>query len=83
MVAARAMGMLGCDEGLGVVHQHLTSQDPRERVLAALALADIGRSDSQGTLRTMEADPQPDVRIAASQAILQLKPHFVDECSRG
>jgi HEAT repeat protein len=83
LVAARAMGMLGSDEGLGVVHEHIASQDPRERLLAALALADIGRSDSQGSLRTLAADPQADVRIAASQAILQLKPHFVDESKRG
>jgi HEAT repeat protein len=81
LVAARAMGMLGCDEGYGIAQKGVKSQDPRQRVLAALALGAIGRSDAQDMLRKLLSDSNADVRVAAAEAILQLKPHFVDECS--
>jgi HEAT repeat protein len=82
LVAARAMGMLGCDEGYGVATRGARSEDPRQRVLAALALGAIGRSDSQEVLRELLADANADVRVAAAEGVLELKPHFVDECSR-
>jgi apolipoprotein N-acyltransferase len=81
LVAARAMGMLGCDEGYGVAQLGIKNPDPRQRVLAALAFGAIGRSDAQDLLRGALSDSNSDVRIAAAEAILQLKPHFVDECS--
>lgn len=81
LVAARAMGMLGCDEGYGVATLGLKNPDPRQRVLAAMAFGAIGRSDAQGLLRAALSDPEADVRIAAAQAILQLRPQFVDQCS--
>ena len=81
LVAARAMGMLGCDEGYGIAQKGAVSEDPRQRVLAALAFGAIGRSDAQDTLRKLLSDSDPDVRIAAAEAIFQLKPHFVNECS--
>ncbi len=83
LVAARGMGMLGCDEGYGVAQKGVKSEDPRQRVLAALALGAIGRSDAQEMLRKLLADGNADVRVAAAEAILQLKAHFVDECSTG
>jgi len=82
LVAARAMGMLGCDEGFGVALGGMTSHDPRERVLAALALGAIGRSDAQDPLGKLLADPSADVRIAAAQAILELKHSFHSDCKR-
>jgi HEAT repeat protein len=81
LVAARAMGMLGCDEGYGVAQRGIKSEDPRQRVLAALAFGAIGRADAQGMLRKLLTDANADVRVAAAEAILQLKPHFTDECS--
>jgi HEAT repeat protein len=80
LVAARAMGMLGCDEGYGVAQEGLKNSDPRQRVLAALAFGGITRSDAQEMLRGTLRDPNADVRIAAAEAILQLKPHFVPQC---
>jgi HEAT repeat protein len=81
LVAARAMGMLGCDEGYGVAQEGIKNADPRQRILAALAFGSIGRSDAQEILRSALKDSNPDVRIAAAEAILQLKANFVDECS--
>jgi hypothetical protein len=81
LVAAGAMGMLGCDEGYGIAQKGAVSEDPRQRVLAALGFGAIGRSDAQDMLRKLLSDSNPDVRIAAAEAIFQLKPHFVDECS--
>lgn len=81
LVAARAIGMLGCDEGYGVARLGAANSDPRQRVLAALAFGAIGRGDAQPTLGKLLTDANADVRIAAAAAILQLKPHFVDECS--
>jgi len=81
LVAARAMGMLGPandqkfgDEGYGVATAGAKSADPRQKMLAALAFGAIGRPDSQSTLVTLLKDPDGDVRLAAAQAILQLRP---------
>lgn len=73
LVAARAMGMLGSDEGFGIAQTGAASSDPHLRTLAALALGAIGRTDAQGTLRPLLRDGDPDVRIAAAAAILQLR----------
>jgi HEAT repeat protein len=66
--------MVGSDEGFGVAVKASKSTDPRQRVLAALALGAIGRSDAQDTLRKLLSDGDPDVRLAAATALLQLKP---------
>lgn len=71
--AARAMGMLGSDEGYGVALVGAKHADWRQRHLAALALGAIGRSDAQPVLGKLLQDPEPIVRIAAATAILQLK----------
>jgi HEAT repeat protein len=81
LVASRAMGTVGCDEGYGVARLGAANTDPRQRVLAALAFGAIGRSDSQDVLRKLLGDADPDVRVAAAEAALKLKDHFVDECS--
>jgi HEAT repeat protein len=73
LVAARAMGMLGSDEGYGVALKGAKSTDPRQRHLAALAFGAIGRTDAQPTLTPLLKDPNEDVRLAAATAILQLK----------
>jgi HEAT repeat protein len=83
LVAARGMGMLGCDEGYGIAQKAVKSEDPRQRVLAALAFGAIGRSDAQEMLKKLLGDGNADVRIAAGEAVMQLKPHFADECVRG
>ncbi|HXE51832.1 MAG TPA: HEAT repeat domain-containing protein [Tepidisphaeraceae bacterium] len=81
LTAARAMGMLGCDEGYGVARGSVKSQDPSLRLLSAMAFGMIGRSDAQDVLRGLLADPDPNVRVAAAGAILELRPHFISECS--
>jgi HEAT repeat protein len=73
LVAARAAGMLGSDAGYGVALKGVGSSDPRQRMLAALALGAIGRSDAQPDLARLLKDSDADVRIAAATAILQLK----------
>ena len=73
LVAARAAGMLGSEEGYGVALNGAKSTDARQRMLAALAMGAIGRSDSQQPLTLLLRDSDPDVRIAAATAILQLK----------
>lgn len=75
LVAARAMGMLGSDEGYGVATQGAKSDDPRRRALACFAFGAIGRSDSQPILSKLLDDPHPQVRLAAAVAVLQLKPY--------
>lgn len=82
LVAARALGMIGCDEGYGVALRGATSAVPQQRLLAAFAFGSIGRSDAQEVLRKLLADADPNVRVAAAQAILQLKPDYKPECSR-
>src|SRR6185437_2352065 len=73
LVAARAMGMLGSDEGYVIAQTAAESTDSRQRVLAALALGAIGRSDAQDVLRKLLSDRDAGVRIAAATAILELK----------
>ena len=77
LVAARAMGMLGSDEGYGLALRGVNSTDRRQRQLAAFAIGAIGRADAQTQLRKLMADPAPDVRLAAATALLQLKPAAV------
>ena len=72
LVAAQAMGMLGSDEGYGVALKGAKSAEGRQRFLAALAFGAIGRTDAQGTLRTLLKDKDPRVRVAAATGILQL-----------
>lgn len=73
LVAARALGMLGSDEGYGTALAGLSSSDSRHRQLAVMALGSIGRMDSQRQLRPLLSDDDPEVRLAAAGAILQLK----------
>jgi len=73
LVAARVMGQLGSDEGYGVAMNGAKGSDPRQRALAALAFGAIGRADAQEYLQKMIKDTDPEVRISAAQAVLQLK----------
>jgi HEAT repeat protein len=73
LVAARAMGMLGSDEGYTIATRALKSTDPRQRLLAALALGAIGRADAQDELAPLLKDADQSVRTAAATALLQLK----------
>jgi HEAT repeat protein len=70
--AARALGMLGSDEGWNIAVPAATSSDPRQRSLAALAMGAIGRTDLQPYLKQLIKDKEPAVRISAATAILQL-----------
>jgi HEAT repeat protein len=72
LVAARAMGELGYDEGYSVATGAL-SNDPRQKMLAAMALGAIGRSDAQMRLQDLLSDADPKVRLAGAMALLQLK----------
>jgi HEAT repeat protein len=74
LVAARAVGMCGSDEGYVIAVDGTKSKDPRQRLLGALALGAIGRSDAQDYLKDLLKDrDSADVRLSAAQAILQLK----------
>jgi HEAT repeat protein len=73
LAAARALGMLGSDEGLGVAIKYADSKESRQRGLAALAMGDIGRSDSQPALAKLLIDPEPSVQLAAATAVLKLR----------
>jgi HEAT repeat protein len=74
LVAARSAGMLGSDNGYGVAMKGAESSDPRQRVLAAMAFGDIGRTDAQPILIKLLSDDQQSVRLAAATALLELKP---------
>ena len=74
LTAARAMGMLGSDEGYGIATKGAKSIDPGGRIEAATALGEIGRPDSQDVLRRLLRDSDANVRVAAAEAILELKP---------
>ena len=75
LVAARCAGELGNDAGIGVAEAGARSTDPMQRALAALALGAIGRTDSQPILAKLLQDDQPDVRLTAATAILQVDGH--------
>lgn len=72
LVAARAMGMLGKDEGYVIAQNGVKSVDPRKRLLAALAFAAIGRKDAIDIVAPLLKDDNADVRLAAAQAVLDL-----------
>lgn len=72
LVSARAAGMLGEDLGYGIAMRGAASQDPRQRLLAALAFGDIDRSDAQPRLKKLLLDSDPDVQIAAAKALLEI-----------
>ena len=74
LAAARAVGMLGSDEGWSVAVPAAKSEDPRQRSLAALAMGAIGRSDLQPYLKNLLDDKSTAVRISAATAIFQLQP---------
>ena len=74
LVAARAMGQLGSDEGYGVAEKAAKSSTPAQRFLAAMAFGAIGRPDAQPVLKGLLKDKDPKVRVAAAAAVLQLTP---------
>lgn len=73
LVTARAMGMIGSDEGYALAVEGARSNDARERALAALALGAIARPDAQDHLAGLLKDKDPATRVAAATAILQLR----------
>jgi HEAT repeat protein len=73
LVAARALGQLGMDDGYAIAIKAARGSEWRQRSLAALALGAIGRADAQPTLAALLKDPNPDVRVAAAAALLQLR----------
>jgi HEAT repeat protein len=72
LAAARAMGMLGSDEGYATAMKGATSTDRFQRSLAGLALGAIGRADAQPMLGELLEDPEPTVRLSAATGVLQL-----------
>lgn len=72
LVAARAAGQLGNDAGVGVAEAGARSDSPMQRALAALALGDIGRTDSQPVLAKLLNDDRPDVTLTAAAALLEI-----------
>ena len=74
LVAARALGLLGSDEAFVLARDTTHSPDARQRYLSALALGAIARPDAQDTLAPLLKDTDPDVKLAAAAAILELRP---------
>jgi HEAT repeat protein len=72
LAAARAMGLLGSDEGYGVAEKGAKSATAAQRFMAAMAFAAIGRTDAQPFLEKLLKDKDPKVRVAAAAAVLQL-----------
>lgn len=72
LIAARTLGILGDDSGFGVAMGYASSNDPRQRVLAALALGDIARSDGQSALAKLLNDNDASVRLAAATGLRQI-----------
>ena len=72
LVAARAMGQLGSDEGYGVAEKAAKASTAAQRFLAAMAFAAIGRTDAQPMLKGLLRDKDAKVRVAAAAAVLQL-----------
>ncbi len=81
LIAAEQLGMLGYDTGqpevLDVFTTNLTvklekPEIERAKILAALAIGQIGTEKLTPYLPTLLADNSPDVRIAAAKAVLQL-----------
>ena len=73
LVTARALGMLGSAEAYDKALAATSSTEARQRSLAALALGAIGKPQAAEPLGAMLKDIDPDVRVAASLGILQLK----------
>jgi HEAT repeat protein len=69
---ARAAGVLGSDIGYGEALAGADSVDPRQRALAAMAFGSIGRPDAQKVLAKLLKDQDPDVRLAAAGALIQI-----------
>jgi HEAT repeat protein len=72
LVAARAMGQLGSDDGYGVALKGAKSGEGRQRFLAALAFGAIGRTDAQPTLKKLMADRDPRIKLAAAAGLLEI-----------
>lgn len=73
LIAARAAGMLGSDAGYPLAVAGAENSDPAQRTLAAFAFGAIGRTDAQPILSKLLQDSNPDVRLAAATAILELR----------
>jgi HEAT repeat protein len=77
LVAARALASVAdirgpYDLGYDIATRGAQGTDARQRVLGALALGAIGRTDAQDTLRPLLQDREPDVQIAAATALLEI-----------
>lgn len=72
LAAARAMGMLGSDAGYTIAANATREKDPRIQLLAAMALAEMGRNDAQVYLQPLLESPDNDVRLAAAAALIRL-----------
>lgn len=73
LVAARALGMLGSDEGYPMALRGASGGEAPRRYRAALALGAIGKADALSALAALLRDSDPDVRLAAATAVLQLR----------
>lgn len=74
LVAARALGILGEQDGYALAMESLRSPESRQRYLAAMALGAIGRAEARDALAGLLNDANPDVRLAAASALVQLSP---------
>ncbi len=72
LAAATAMANLDSDAGYAIAATATASRDPRQQLLAALALGAMGRSDAQQYLAPLLDSGDADVRLAAASAILRL-----------
>lgn len=70
LAAARALGVLGSDLGYTIAQRASRERSARLKVLAALAFAEIGRTDAQPILAPLLDDEDADVRLSAATALL-------------
>lgn len=68
-LAIRALGRADQPEILPLANRWLKDREPLVRQAAAVLLADFPNRESQETLKSLAADPQPAVRLGAAQAI--------------
>jgi HEAT repeat protein len=72
LAAARALGMIDSDAGYGLALKETANRERVRRIMAAVALGEIGRPDAQEALSKLIVDPQADVRLAAATALRQI-----------
>jgi len=73
LAAARALGILGSDEGFGLAVQQMKSSNAGHRAMSAAVFGAIRRRDGTVRVAPLLNDADATVRIAAAAAILRIE----------